>query len=107
MSGRPVLEPVWRDGQMIRVMFLCPGCRIYHTPVVNAPDGGPVWEFNQDLVRPTLSPSILVTGEFGEDRVPQRCHSFVRGGRIEFLSDCTHALAGQAVDLPPIPEGGA
>lgn len=30
------------------------------------------------------------------------CHSFIRDGRIEFLSDCTHALAGQTVDLPDI-----
>jgi hypothetical protein len=27
---------------------------------------------------------------------------FVREDRIEFLSDCTHALAGETVDLPPI-----
>lgn len=32
------------------------------------------------------------------------CHSFVRAGRIEFLGDCTHALAGQTVPLPPWPE---
>jgi hypothetical protein len=31
---------------------------------------------------------------------PSICHSFVRDGRIEFLSDCTHRLAGQTVDLP-------
>jgi hypothetical protein len=30
------------------------------------------------------------------------CHSFVRDGRIEFLSDCTHSLAGQTVELPEI-----
>jgi len=33
-----------------------------------------------------------------------RCHSFVRDGRIEFLSDCTHALKGQTVDLPDLPD---
>ena len=31
------------------------------------------------------------------------CHTFVTDGRIQFLSDCTHALAGQTVDLPDIP----
>jgi hypothetical protein len=31
-----------------------------------------------------------------------RCHSFVTDGRIQFLSDSTHALAGQTVDLPEI-----
>jgi hypothetical protein len=34
------------------------------------------------------------------DRV---CHSFVVDGRIQFLGDCTHHLAGQTVDLPPWP----
>jgi hypothetical protein len=28
------------------------------------------------------------------------CHSFVIDGRIQFLSDSTHVLAGQTVDLP-------
>lgn len=30
------------------------------------------------------------------------CHSFVRDGQIEFLSDCTHALAGKTVSLPAV-----
>ncbi|BAS10570.1 hypothetical protein AHiyo4_39920 [Arthrobacter sp. Hiyo4] len=33
-----------------------------------------------------------------------RCHSFVRNGHIEFLSDSTHELAGQTMALPPLPE---
>lgn len=37
-------------------------------------------------------------------RTTKRCHSFVTNGNIQFLSDCTHALAGQTVALPPIPE---
>jgi hypothetical protein len=28
------------------------------------------------------------------------CHSFVTDGRIQFLGDCTHALANQTFDLP-------
>lgn len=32
--------------------------------------------------------------------VPYTCHSFVTDGRIQFLGDCTHSLAGQTVDLP-------
>jgi hypothetical protein len=31
---------------------------------------------------------------------PVVCHSFVTDGRIQFLEDCTHELAGQTVDLP-------
>lgn len=33
---------------------------------------------------------------------PAVCHSFVRDGRIQFLADCTHAMAGQTVDLPEV-----
>ena len=32
------------------------------------------------------------------------CHSFIRDGRIQFLGDCTHHLAGQTVDLPDFTE---
>lgn len=35
------------------------------------------------------------------------CHSFVRAGKIEFLGDCTHALAGQTVALPDWPDDDA
>jgi hypothetical protein len=27
------------------------------------------------------------------------CHTFVTDGQIQYLGDCTHALAGQTVDL--------
>ncbi len=89
------------------VAFHCPGCQDYHVAWIAAPAGGPVWGFSGDYVRPTLSPSLLVTWQYGEERQPRRCHSFIRDGSIEFLSDCTHALAGRTVPLPPIPEGGA
>ncbi len=35
------------------------------------------------------------------------CHSFLTDGRIQFLDDCTHAMAGQTVDLPSFPHGKA
>jgi hypothetical protein len=104
------------------VSFKCPGCHLHHAvPVQDAPNA---WAFNDDLDRPTLAPSILARGGCcyepdlhtrelrglkecdkgapGEDGISlcHVCHSFVRDGRIEFLSDCTHALAGQTVDLP-------
>jgi hypothetical protein len=45
--------------------------------------------------------------EIAEGREPSaftcsRCHSFVRGGQIRFLSDSTHALAGQTVAMQPM-----
>ncbi len=106
------------DGTQSGYNFQCPGCGYSHS--VNQ-----TWAFSGDLDRPTFSPSVLVTsGHFcahhkpGDDcwctfyadpenaDVTDRrfqcgvCHSFVRDGRIQFLGDCTHELAGQTVDLP-------
>lgn len=94
-----------------RVIFFCPGCNEHHGPIV---DGSRGWTWNGSLDSPTFSPSILVRGTVritdeeharimaGEkvDPKPLVCHSFVTDGRIKFLSDCTHSLAGQTVDLP-------
>lgn len=83
-----------------KLMFMCPGCDEYHG--VQVGDGpGPRWSWNNDMVRPTFGPSILVSWEWGTARTPKRCHSFVVLGRIQYLDDCTHKLAGQTVDLPP------
>ncbi len=81
----------------IRYVFQCPGCRCSH--YVRVSGGPPIWQFNGDVDKPTVSPSILVghVNASGKDTI---CHSFVRDGRIEFLSDCNHELAGQTVDLP-------
>lgn len=83
------------------VLFDCPGCGMLHAPRVTG-DGRPLWEWNRCIDAPTFAPSILVTWTYGENYEPRRCHSFVREGRIEFLSDCTHSLAGQTVPLPTL-----
>lgn len=110
------LSPVLRDAAGGRLMFWCPGCNQAHG--INHGVGGWVW--NGDADKPTFSPSVLVrsghhapghTGacwcmfnaEHPNDPAPFECmvcHSFVTEGRIQFLTDCTHALAGQTVDLP-------
>lgn len=98
-----------------RIWFRCPGCEELHLLTTS-------WAFNGDLEKPTFSPSILVTsGHYGRgtppgncycdvhERIPDwgdrggkciHCHSYIRDGQIQFLSDCNHALAGQTVDLP-------
>lgn len=81
-----------------RYMFFCPGCQCGHWFQVGE-GPGPRWDFNGDLVRPTVTPSILT--DFGGDPEPMRCHSYVTDGQIQFLGDCTHALAGQTVPLEP------
>ena len=75
--------------------FFCPGCQARHA--IND-----TWEFNGDYEKPTVSPSVLVTWPEGPERKENRCHSFIRDGKIEFLHDCTHALAGKTVELPEI-----
>lgn len=103
-----------------RVSFFCPGCKREHDILI----GEGEWTFNGNFAKPTFSPSVLLaTGhhfstwkqgqpcwctfnaEHSDDPAPfecVRCHSFVTDGRIQFLSDSTHALAGQTIDLPDI-----
>jgi hypothetical protein len=94
-----------------RVAFMCPGCNEYHHVTV---DGSRGWTWNNNADLPTFSPSVLVKGvaeltdeEYNSLRAglviepkPTVCHSFVKGGYIQFLDDCTHTLKGQTVLLP-------
>lgn len=101
------LSRILRDAKDGMLLFQCPGCGCSHG--VWTGDGpGPRWTWNGNIERPTFTPSILVTypanpnakEDFKEWRTERRCHSFVTDGRIQFLGDCTYALAGQTVDLP-------
>lgn len=108
------------------IRFYCPGCKEYHH-IQHGSDIGPNWGWNGRLDKPTFTPSVLVTGtaftEKGQadfdawhasgcpsrdglkfDSRPTVCHTFVTDGRIQYLGDCTHQLAGQTVDLPPLEE---
>jgi hypothetical protein len=115
MAKRGVLRTVEGGG----LMFACPGCGTSH--MVRVGDSpGPHWRFNGNYDKPTIQPSILVSytqwvppatdaesarkilaGEIAQHPEKRVCHSFVTDGRIQFLSDCTHELAGQTVDLVP------
>jgi len=77
----------------------CPGCEVNHGVIVSGGRPGPQWEWNGSKTAPTFSPSILVRWTFGPERTPKTCHSFIRGGQWQFLSDCTHKLAGQTVPM--------
>lgn len=71
--------------------FKCPGCNKVHRIDFT-------WKWNGDLEKPTITPSVLILG--GLDGTKHMCHSIVTDGRIHFLDDCDHMLAGQTVDLP-------
>lgn len=85
------------------LLFWCPGCKEAHQI-----DSGE-WEFNNDFEKPTFNPSYLtwldpnpnagMEPRFKKFREGFRCHSFIKDGMIEYLSDCTHKLAGQTVAL--------
>lgn len=84
--------------------FYCPGCGKPHT--VFTKDEGfphPVWSFNGDLEHPTFNPSVAVTNTTPEGE--KMCHSFIRNGVIEYLSDCDHALAGKLVEMEEVNDG--
>ena len=85
-----------RDTGTVQVWFWCPGCDEAHAVRVGGEHPGPKWSWNNSLDRPTFQPSLLVNGreEVRNPAVP-RCHSFITDGRIQFLGDCTHALANQ------------
>lgn len=107
-----------------RVTFFCPGCKTTHT-IPYGEGLGPRWDWNGSATHPTLTPSILVRSGHHSDRHQEgnacwctynaahpdeedtfecaRCHSFVTNGSIQFLDDCSHALAGSTVPLPAYP----
>lgn len=78
-------------------MFDCPGCGCDHG--FKTSGKGPKWQFNGDMIKPTISPSLLV--RFRNIFGPQTCHSFITSGKIRFLDDCTHSMAGKTIDLEP------
>lgn len=103
MLGMVARAKLSHDGEVLR--FDCPGCGFPHIVNVRASGsrpGEPIWDWNGSLEAPTLKPSIHGQWTEGPERAARCCHSFVTGGWIQFLADCTHAMAGQTVDLPEI-----
>lgn len=116
--------------------FKCPGCGLRHTVTNNLTPPGYVlsrylvgketWSFNGNYDLPTLNPSVLVRrGHYIPEHTSKDCycnfeartgiktdytcgicHSFVRDGEIQFLTDSTHHLAGQTVPLPEFTVSG-
>jgi hypothetical protein len=94
------------DGSFYGHAIFCPACQMAH--VIDHR-----WEFNGDMERPTFSPSLLRTGTMpltdaeadmvlrGEKFEPKPliCHSYIRDGKIQFLSDCSHEMKNMTVDL--------
>lgn len=116
---------IFRDseGKFYGIKILCPGCLYANgafmshvLPLRELPPGesemssniswNDRWGFNNNFEKPTFTPSLNTWwGGYknGDHDIPlHRCHSFITDGKIQFLGDCTHALANQTVDLPDI-----
>lgn len=79
-------------------IFYCPACDVGHQFFKGH------WSFDGDMEKPTFNPSLKNSWTEGEQHIPMVCHLFLRNGIIEFCGDCTHAMAGQKMPLPEIPE---
>jgi len=87
--GVKCIECTYADGRHRSWIFHCPGCDNPH-------ECDDRWGFNGNVDSPTFDGSVRVSAG---GTIPE-CHSFVRDGRIQFLNDSGHALAGKTVDLP-------
>lgn len=106
------------------LIYWCQGCEETHS--INFGSGpGPRWGYNGNPNSPTFTPSVLVrSGHYAGSITPGkqcwctwdadhpneptkykciRCHTFITDGMVQFLSDCSHALAGQTLPLPDLP----
>lgn len=124
-----LLSPILRNAAGGRLVWWCPGCDEAHA-IQTGEGQGPRWSWNGDAERPTFTPSVLVrSGHHADGTDPSTCficqecrenpsddhrgfkcyvcHSFVVDGAMQFLGDCTHALAGQTVPIPPWPSACA
>ena len=58
------------------------------------------WTFNGNFEKPTFSPSMLVQyPKENPETGHVREHFFVKDGKIQYLSDCHHDMAGKTVDM--------
>lgn len=75
-------------------LYFCKGCGYEHAFALKSEGGH--HEFNMDLDNPTVSPSLV--HDFSLDH-KDRCHSFIKNGKIQYLNDCVHDLKGQTIEL--------
>ena len=77
------------------------------------------WNFDGNVSEPTFSPSVKIQGKktkkidgvwIGEwerdadgKTIDRCCHYHLTRGKLLFLPDCTHDLAGKTVPLPVLP----
>jgi hypothetical protein len=78
------------------VRYSCPGCGHAHCVPAKR------WNFNGDLQKPTLSPSVRHFYTKEDKTQVTTCHYFIKNGVIEYCGDCQHDLKGKKIELPEI-----
>jgi hypothetical protein len=90
-----------------KYLFWCPACHCCHWFKTTPPE--PQWTRNNNIDKPTVRASILVRhGKYLDKNDPTKyekiiCHLYITDGNIEYLSDCTHNLAGKTVEMEHVP----
>ena len=81
-------------------LFKCPGCESVHSIQVIGRE--PTWTWNNKYDLPTFLPSVRVTQPRfeGPCKYNNVCHFYIRSGYFLYLTDCTHHLAGQKIEMP-------
>ncbi|MFA5670202.1 MAG: DUF6527 family protein [Balneolaceae bacterium] len=51
----------------------------------------------------TVQPSIKLTAPYKNETENYCCHLFLLNGKIRYLTDCTHYLAGKEIDMIDFP----
>lgn len=111
-----MISKIYADGEgefkQDYLWFWCAGCGTNHRVPVTGPRK---WDWNGSTESPTLAPSIKTTWHRTTNEGTARltdsngnelmhvCHSFVVDGKIQYLPDCTHPLAGQTLPLEEMP----
>lgn len=91
----------------------CPACESMHAFAIDGYNSsGAKWTWDGNVQAPTFNPSMNIrigpmpTVPVGRPDAGKIlvCHYFLRGGVIEYLADCSHAMKGTRVPLPDLPE---
>lgn len=92
-----VKSPLYFNGHYF--LFYCPGCELLHgvwPQEYPNPLTGASWAWNNSHQKPTFSPSLLIAGDPPRSK---RCHLFIEDGKIRYLDDCDHRLAGCTIPM--------
>jgi hypothetical protein len=90
--------------------YKCHACGWHSVPVKIGVKEGKFWEWNGNLEKPTISPSVRhfhhgMPKFEDHDAIPAFCcHYIMTDGVMAFCGDCTHSKSGQTLPMLPYTE---